>query len=60
MQEMLYTQPTSCLSKLDKNGILLFLALDRRFESLKHEINKRTINEDKRVQYISWNNSIRE
>ena len=48
-------QPVGYLSELDNNGILLFLAPDRRLESLKHEINKRTIIEDKRVQYISWN-----
>lgn len=49
-------QPTGYLSELDNNGTLLFLAPDRRLESLKHEINKRTVNEDNRVQYISWNN----
>jgi len=48
-------QPTGYLSELDNNGVLLFLAPDRRLESLKHEINMRTISEDKRVRYISWN-----
>lgn len=49
-------QPIGYLDELGNDGILLFLAPDRRLESLKYEVNKRTINKDTRVQYISWNN----
>lgn len=48
-------QPNSYLKELDEDGILLFIAPERRLESLKHEIINRTINEDKRIYYISWN-----
>ena len=47
-------QPTGYLKELDEEGILLFLAPDRRLKSLEHEINNRTEEKDNRIQYISW------
>ena len=47
-------QPINYLKELDKEGILLFLAPDRRLESLEHEINNRTEVKDSRIKYVSW------
>ena len=48
-------QPVSYLKELNKDGYLLFLAPERRIESLKIEINRRTEKIDNRVKYASWN-----
>ena len=48
-------QPVNYLKELDDKGKLLFLAPDRRIQSLKIEIDKRTINKDPRINYLSWN-----
>jgi len=48
-------QPVNYLKELNEDGNLLFLAPERRIESLKLEVNKRTKEVDSRIRYISWN-----
>jgi len=48
-------QPVNYLKNLDDNGVLLFLAPERRIESLKLEIQSRTGKVDSKIHYISWN-----
>ncbi len=48
-------QPVNYLKELQPTGRLLFLAPDKRMESLKFEITKRLNKEDKRVIVYSWN-----
>ena len=47
-------QPINYLKELGDGGRLLFLAPDRRQESLKAEIRKRLGADDDRIQVISW------
>ncbi len=48
-------QPVNYLEELDVNGKLIFLAPEKRISSLKIEISKRITKEEKRIEYLSWN-----
>ena len=45
-------QPNGYLNELDAKGRLLFLAPEKRIESLKIELKNRT--SDKRIEVCSW------
>ncbi|NQT92684.1 MAG: hypothetical protein HQ559_07980 [Lentisphaerae bacterium] len=47
-------QPANYLKELGDGGKLLFLAPDRRIESLRNEVRKRLGSEDERIDICSW------
>ena len=49
-------QPVNYLQELKPGGKLLFIVPNRRIESIKQEIKRRTNNDDKQIRIVSWIN----
>ena len=47
-------QPVNYLKELGENGVLLFLAPEKRLLSLKNEISRRLAQDDSRIYFLSW------